>query len=49
MNDGVKAKLVDCVNGTICTCWILRNGRDHFRDWLGWHAGRSVAMYNCLL
>ena len=46
---GVEAELVDHFNGTIWTCWILRNDRDHLHDWLGWRAGISVAMNNSLL
>ena len=46
MDASVKAKLVDGDNDAICTCWILRNGRDHFLDSLGWCARISVAMYN---
>jgi len=43
---GCWSGLVDCGNGIICLCWILRNVRDHFRDWLEWCARISVAMYN---
>jgi len=49
MDVGMEVELVDCGNCTICTCWILRNGRDHLRDWLGCYARISVAMYNCPL
>jgi len=35
LDTGVKEELVDCGNGMTCTCWILRNGRDPLRDWLG--------------
>jgi len=29
MYAGVKAKLVDCYNCMVCTCWICYNGHDH--------------------
>jgi len=46
MDAGGEAELMDCGNDTICMCWILRNSHDHFRDWLGWRVGISVAMYD---
>ena len=46
MDAHVEAKLVDCCNCTICTCWIPLNGRNNLSDWLGSHARIFVAMYN---
>ena len=41
MDACMETELVDCCNLTICTCWILRNdrdhstiGRDHMQDYL---------------
>jgi len=30
---GMGAKLMDCCNRAICTCWICCHGHDH-RRWL---------------